>query len=179
MKTATMTCDCCGGKLPLWDVWETLRSSDNGLECTGSVDSRGRCRAFSADDWALNAMAEVIGSHGSRFSGNSVADEAQEWIDNGFSPEDADRWCDVGVWDAETAAYWRDANLTPREASKAAERLVAEEEAEWDAQDEAAAKASHDWKPVERDSQYTDGDPIYATCNGDINASVLVIAASN
>ena len=44
----TMTCDCCGGDLPARDVWEANR--DYADDCDGSIDGKGRCRAFSRDE---------------------------------------------------------------------------------------------------------------------------------
>ena len=159
MAHDTMTCDCCGGSLPMREVWEARRNG--GADCTGSVDADGRCRA--AGDWNLNDMATVLNSHGSKFGGNNVADEAEEWLDHDFTPSKAGGWCEIGVWDAATAAEFRDAGLTPEEVKAASERLIEAEQAAWDEE------------PT--DSQYTDGDPIYAACNGDIKASVIIEAA--
>ena len=44
----TRTCQCCGGDLPAYDVWEANR--DRADDCTGSVGEKGRCRAFSRDE---------------------------------------------------------------------------------------------------------------------------------
>lgn len=52
MTTTQTTCQCCGGDLPSRDIWEANR--DNAGDCDGSVDARGRCRAFSDDSlWAV------------------------------------------------------------------------------------------------------------------------------
>lgn len=155
MAHDTMTCDCCGGSLPMREVWEARRNG--GADCIGSVDADGRCRAFDDDDWSLNDMAAVLNGHGSRFSGNNVADEAQEWLDHDFTPAKAGGWCEIGVWDAATAAEFRDAGLTPEQVKAAAESLT-------EGLDDPA-------------DEYTDGDPIYAACNGDIKASVIIEAA--
>ena len=151
----TMTCDCCGGSLPMRAVWEARRNGD--YQCTGSVGSNGRCRAFDDTDWDLHDMAVILEGHGSKFSGNNVADEAEAWMDNGFSPARAGSWCEIGVWDAAVAAEFRDADLTPEQVTAAAESLT-------EGMDDPA-------------EEYTDGDPIYAACNGDINASVIIDAA--
>ena len=102
-------------------------------------------------------MTTVLNSHGSKFSGTNVADEAQEWLDHNFTPATADGWCEIGVWDAATAAEFREAGLTPAEVESAAESLI-----------EGLDDPSE---------EYTDGDPIYAACNGDITASVIIEAA--
>lgn len=154
--TKTMTCDCCGGSLPMREVWEARRNDD--ADCTGSVDVAGRCRAFDDDDWNINDMAATLGSYGSRFVGNNVADEAQEWLDRDFTPASAGGWCEIGVWDAATAAEFRAAGLTPEKVVAAAESLI-------DGLDDPA-------------DEYTDGDPIYAACNGDIKASVIIDAVA-
>lgn len=155
MAHDTTTCDCCGGSLPMREVWEARRNG--GADCTGSVDAHGRCRAFDDDDWALNDMAVVVDRHGARFIGNNVADEAQQWLDHGFDADGAEAWCEIGVWDAATAAEFRAAGLTPEKVQHAAETLT-------EGLDDPA-------------DEYTDGDPIYAACNGDIKASVIIEAA--
>ena len=102
-------------------------------------------------------LQSLLLRHGSRFSGNNVEDEAEEWADNGFDADNADGWCEIGVWDAATAAEFRDAGLTPEQVKAAAESLT-------EGLDDPA-------------DEYTDGDPIYAACNGDIKASVIIEAA--
>jgi hypothetical protein len=52
MSQSTMTCDCCGGTLPMQQVWEARRHSAG--DCTGGVDEDGRCFAFSDSDWGLH-----------------------------------------------------------------------------------------------------------------------------
>ena len=156
MATKTMTCDCCGGSLPMKEVWEARRGS--GAECTGSVGTDGRCRAYDSDDWALHDLAVELNSHGDRFAGNNVADAAQAWADHDFAAGEVGEWCEIGVWDASTASEFRDAGLTPEQARAAAERLI-------DGLDDPA-------------DEYTDGDPIYAACNCDIAASVIIEEAT-
>ncbi len=45
----TMICHCCGGDMPPRPIWEANRDSCP-CDCTGSVDRRGRCRAWSDDE---------------------------------------------------------------------------------------------------------------------------------
>lgn len=125
----------------------------------------------------LIEIAEMLEGHGSRFSGNSADDEAQNWLDNDFTVAAAGGWCEIGCWDADTAATFRAAGLTPDEVSDAAEKLIASEQAEWDAIDEAAAEDDSDWTPCNRDSQYTNNDPIYSVCNNDTSADEIIAAA--
>jgi len=102
-------------------------------------------------------MQDMLTRQGDRFAGNNVADEAQDWSDHDFGVDDASDWCDIGVWDAATAAEFRDAELTPDQVDAAAERLV---EGLEDPTDE-----------------YTDGDPLYSACNGDTPIEEIVAAA--
>ena len=120
-------------------------------------------------------MAAVLNGHGSKFVGNNVADEAQEWLDHDFTPHQAGDWCEIGVWDAATAAEFRGAGLTPEGAKVASERLIEAEQEAWD--EEPTDSEDPAYKTTPKDSQYTDGDPIYAACNGDIHASVIIEAA--
>lgn len=105
----------------------------------------------------IGEMAEMLTRHGKNFCGNNVNDEAEGWADQGFRVDDAESWCEIGVWDAATAAELRDANLTPDDVASAAESLT-------EGLDDPA-------------EEYTDGDPIYAACNGDICVSVIIDAA--
>ena len=123
------------------------------------------------------AMASMLERHGPAYTGHNVLEEAQGWIDAGFSADEAGAWCEIGCWDADTAATWRDDGLTPDQVRDAAQRLIDAEVAEWDAADQAAAEDDADWQPVHRHSQYTDGDPIYSACNGDTLAAALVAEA--
>jgi hypothetical protein len=114
---------------------------------------------------SVRSMVAVLESYGPRFIGNDVAEMAQDWIDYGFSPAEADSWCEIGVWNPATAAAFRDAGLSPDEVRFAAERLIEAERTEW---------TDENWGY----SRYTDGDPIYAACNYDISPDVIVEAAS-
>jgi hypothetical protein len=106
----------------------------------------------------LSEMIAVLISHGPAFSGGdekSARDIAQDWIDHDFDRRQADAWCEIGVWDAHTAAALRDAKKTPAQVAKRAEEL---RDAEGDGE-----------------SEYTDGSPIYSVCNNDTNVSVLIV----
>ena len=101
-------------------------------------------------------MAEMLERHGDRFIGNNAIDMADAWIEAGFSADDADDWCEIGVWEPEIAVSLRDARVTPDCAAEASRRLI-------DAEEDAA-------------EIYTDGCPIYAACNRDISVDVLIQA---
>ena len=107
-------------------------------------------------DHDVAEMAEMLDKHGSTFAGNNADDTAQDWLDNEFSADDADAWCEIGVWDASTAAIFRDAGKSPSDIKAASQRLVA-------AEDDAS-------------EVYTDASPIYAACNNDIDAQIIIDA---
>jgi hypothetical protein len=119
----------------------------NDEEVEGCLDD-----AVEIDDTPeeVREISEVLDRHG----GNAI-EAAQGWADHGFDADDTDDWCEVGVWDADTAADLREAGLSPREAKGAAERLLEDGDAD----------------------DYTDGDPIYSVCNGDTSFQELIDAA--
>lgn len=102
-------------------------------------------------------MIDMLNDHGDRFAGNDVAEIAWDWEENhNFSVDEADAWCEIGCWDAATAYRFVLAGLTPEQVQEATQRLI-------DACDDPA-------------ETYTDGDPIYAACNNDINVDVIIAA---
>lgn len=109
-------------------------------------------------DEELEEVVRVLKSHGDTFSGGVEQAEAyaKDWIEEGFGAEEVEEWCEEGFWDPATAAALRDENISPREAKRAANKLI-------DACDDPA-------------EEYTDGCPIYAACNGDIGVQVLIDA---
>lgn len=107
-----------------------------------------------ADD--LADMMELLERYGDRFAGNSSKDIAGDWMENGFDAGSASDWMDIGVWDAATAAEFRDAELTPAEIETAAESMSEGDDAE----------------------KYTDGCPIYAACNNDISPRRIIDVAN-
>jgi hypothetical protein len=96
----------------------------------------------------MREMAKMLVSHGESFSGLDPFAIAEDWVDHGFGVWDADEWCSIGVWDPAAAAAFRDAGLTPAEVAAAARRLNGQ-----------------------------DRDVIYSTCNGDLDASIIIEAA--
>lgn len=127
---------------------------------------------------ALDDMATMLERQGDLFAGNNVEDTAQDWLDHGFNADTAREWCAIGVWDASTAEEFRDADLTPCQVEKAADKLAAAEIAEWDAIDDSAAKDDDDSVPCDRNSQYTD-NPIYSVCNCDTKVDEIIAAAND
>lgn len=104
----------------------------------------------------LSRVVNVLKSHGDSFSGggDNAIRFARQWVDRGFDSDDVDAWCEVDVWDAQAAKAWVLAGMTPDDVTKAAKLLL----------------ESHGT------DSYTRGCPIYSTCNGDINADVIVDA---
>jgi hypothetical protein len=127
---------------------------ERGLRLCARSEHGTVAEVASADTMRMQAM---LMRRGDRFSGDNPEEEAEKWVDQGFGVDEADDWCEVGVWDAAVAAELRDAGLTPERAKAAAESLT-------DGLDDPA-------------EEYTDGDPIYAACNGDIKANVIIDAA--
>lgn len=66
-------------------------------------------------------IAAVLMSYGDRFAGNNPEGVAQDWADNDFDADGVAEWCEIGVWDASTAAQLRDAGLTPDDAKAASD----------------------------------------------------------
>jgi len=104
----------------------------------------------------LGEMVDVLEQHGDRWTGNCVDDEAQDWLDHDFEADGVNEWCEIGVWDAATAAAFRAAGKTPVQIAAASQSLIDAEE-----------------DPAE---VYTDGDPIYAVCNSDLDAQIIIDA---
>ena len=105
----------------------------------------------------IGEMVRVLDGFGERFTGNSADESAQDWIDNGFTADNAGEWCAIGVWDASTAGTFRDTGKTPEQITQAAQQLIEE------AGDDVA-------------TEYTDSCPIYSVCNYDTRTSVLIDA---
>lgn len=177
MNREAKECGMCGGLLPMQEVWESMR--DAASDCRGSVDDNGRCHSYGKDVWKVHNMAMMLSEYDQRFTGNNISDEAEGWIDEGFTPESARKWVDIGMWDASVAAKFRDAEFTPDQVAEAASKLVAAEDEVWDEIDENAAESDEDWSPCDRDSKYTDGDPIYSVCNRDTDIQEIIDAICN
>ena len=102
-------------------------------------------------------MADLLCRHGDRFAGTDAEEVAQDWLDHDFTAGTAEKWCDIGVWDAATATAFRDSGHSPEQIEAASESLTE------DLDDPGVV--------------YTDGDPIYAACNGDLSPQVIIDAA--
>lgn len=104
-------------------------------------------------------IEHVLERHGPRFTGNNVSDEADGWIEHGFNTSEIDAWCDVGCWDPYTAQRLKDEGLESSDVEAACKYLC-------DQFDD----------PYEQADAYTDGDPMYALCNNDIDIHVILDA---
>ena len=120
------------------------------------LDFDDRCKLGLVDD-VIVAIANVLDPFGDRMAGNDVEATAHEWSEHGFDADDVSEWCEIGCWDPSTADDWRSAGLTPEQVKSAAEKLVADLDDPTD--------------------EYTDGCPIYSTCNHDTDSDVIVYAA--
>ena len=78
---------------------------DGGLDAV-EIDEDGDVRV---------EMAEMLERHGHAFAGPNSLETAQDWLNNGFSVEEADEWCEIGCWDADVADRFRGAGLSPAE----------------------------------------------------------------
>lgn len=99
----TKTCQCCGGILPNQYVWEFARDNVTG-ECTGSVDSSGRCRAFGDDDWRDVYSVQTDGFSTDDFQAASI-DAA---IKEAFTGEGLGRIVDEASLEKKFAKYVAD-----------------------------------------------------------------------
>lgn len=109
---------------------------------------------FTADSVALSDMAVMLLAAGERFSGNDVADEAECWVEFGFTAETAWEWVQIGCWASWAAREWRDAGLTPDDVAAAAADMV----------DGCG----------EPDVEWTDSCPIYSCCNDDTDPQDVI-----
>lgn len=130
------------------DVTLTIRG-DNVVDERGDV-------VGSVYTQSVKAIRDVLVGYGDVFTGgiNKAYDVAEEWEFDGFTAEQVEEWAGIGVWDADAADVWRGAGLTPTNVKHIADAMV---------------DASND-----PDAEFTDGCPIYAACNGDINPSRFV-----
>ncbi len=119
------------------------------------VDDRGDVvgSAYTQD---TKAIRDVLVGHGETFTGgiDKAYDVAEEWSYHNFAADQVDDWCRVNVWDADIAAEFREAGLSPAKVAAIADVMV---------------DASSD-----PDAEFTNSCPIYAACNGDIDTSRFV-----
>jgi hypothetical protein len=116
----------------------------------------------------LENMKEVLRLRNTLYMGWRRDAQAMEWLEEGFTPDQAAEWLYAGCWDPSTASTLRDSGITAEQAQKAAEILRQQEEAEWDAIDEQSRQDDpENWEPCARDSRYTDADAMYSLCNDD------------
>ena len=102
----------------------------------------------------IDAIAKVLINHGEMFHGGEPRPTAREWDSYLFTSVAVDQWCSIGVWDPRVADYFARNGMTPAYVKYMAKRMV-----------EADA--------------YTDGCPIYAACNGDLDPKRIVDAYRN
>ena len=73
----------------------------------------------------IEGAAITLRSYGDMYTGGCVADAAHAWLDAGIEDDGSiGSWCDIGCWDADTAAKWIAAGLSPDDVEVAAKRIV-------------------------------------------------------
>lgn len=108
----------------------------------------------SEDKDNIDTIAEYLRMYGERYHGRRPVDVAREWDRHGFIVCGVEVWCAVGVWRPDLAAAFAAADMEPVDVCAAADRLVEQHGAD----------------------RYTDGCPIYACCNGDIDPAAIIAA---
>jgi hypothetical protein len=99
----------------------------------------------------IEGASITLKSYGDMFTGGCIADAAHEWLDAGIEDDGSiGSWCDIGCWNASTAAEWIAAGLTPDDVESAAKAM----------QEEVSDDDMH--------ARYS-GGIIYACCNNDID----------
>jgi hypothetical protein len=122
--------------------------------CYKGPDQYGIEPIFTDESVALSDMAVMLLAAGERFSGNDVVDQAECWVEFGFTAETAWEWVQIGCWASWVAREWRDAGLTPDNVKTAAESLV----------DNSS----------EPDVEWTDSCPIYSCCDDDTDPEEVI-----
>ena len=102
----------------------------------------------------IDAIGEVLLTYGDRYHGWRPVDVAREWDRYDFTPVGVEAWFEAGVWKPDVAAAFAAADMTQDDVCYAADRMVAANGAD----------------------RYTDGCPIYAACNGDLDPAAIIAA---
>jgi hypothetical protein len=102
----------------------------------------------------IAAIADVMLMYGERYHGWRPVDVAREWDRYDFTALGVELWCDAGVWRPDVAAAFAAAEMTSDDACYAADRMVEQHGADG----------------------YTDGCPIYACCDGDLDPAAIIAA---
>ena len=72
----------------------------------------------------IEGAAITLRGYGDMYTGGCVADAAHAWLDAGIEDDGSiGSWCDIGCWDADTAAKWIAAGLSPDDVEVAAKRI--------------------------------------------------------
>lgn len=109
----------------------------------------------------IEGAATTLRGYGDMFTGGCIADTAHEWLDAGIEDDGSiGSWCDIGCWNAATAAAWIAAGLTPDDVESAAKAV----------QEETSDDDMH--------ARYS-GGIIYACCNNDIDYKDVIKMHNN
>lgn len=108
----------------------------------------------------IELIAGLLADAGAAYTGVNANKVAEEWADE--APDDVDpfewvrSWVRTRCWDPGTASTLA-AMLTPEQARAACDRMIERDGAE----------------------RYTDGDPMYAACNGDLACDEIAQASDD
>ena len=110
----------------------------------------------------LTEIARELSRLGPCYDGGSpesAVEIAGKWFEFGFDVADVKLWAAVGCWSPSVAYDFRSAGMLPHEVRDTCQVLV-----------EQVIASGREPREV-----YTaDGSPIYAACNGDIGADVII-----
>ena len=71
---------------------------------------------------AIALMRQAVESAGEVIHGDQPHEIAEQWIDAGFTSDEAKAWWDAGAFDAASAAELRDAGIAPEDVGMISDR---------------------------------------------------------
>lgn len=126
-----------------------LEAGENGGGYQAALDKIDAMRAVD-EATRVDELVTELTQRGPTFSGGDsrVRETALEWRAQGFDRESAEQWLDIGIWEPDVAATFRDWALRPKTVQQRAR--------------EAAALPEHEGRDV-----------IYDICNGDLPTKII------
>ena len=105
----------------------------------------------------MEDIAELLRDYGEVFTGGEHYSAAADWIAAEFTDlDEVEGWCMADVWEPRVAAKLRSAGVSP----KGLAGIVAE--------------MTRGMTDDERRNRWTDGSPVYAACNGDVDVEIFL-----
>lgn len=135
------------------DLSDALDNADAFLAAAEYVGEDGDWSELREQFGRLIGLRNEIDGNGECYSGRRAGEMAEEWDANGLTDEAPD-WMQAKFWDPASARRVKNLGLTPERARELADEMLSGVE--------------------DPDTLYTDGDPIYAICNNDLDAEALV-----